>query len=104
MVLRYVVQKVIDDGRTCAVLPPPVKMGRLAAGYATAPRSKALYPPGLCCMMSQIAVQASECAQPCDRLAPDPLYPIATHLEEMYQIVKSDQEDGHDFIEGPQPN
>ena len=55
-------------------------------------------------MISQIAVQVSECAQPCDRLAPDPLYPIATHLEEMYQIVKSDQEDGHDFIEGPQPN
>ena len=102
LVLRYVVQKVIDDGRTCAVLPPPVKMGRLAAGYATAPLKR--YPPGLCRMISQIALKVSECAQACDPLASDPLFPIANHLEEMYQTVNSDQEDGQDFFEGPQPN
>ena len=102
LMLRYVVQKVIDDGRTCALLPPPVKMGRMAGGYATAPLKR--YPPGLCRMISQIALHVSECAQACDPTAPDPLYPIATHLEEMYQTVQLDQEDGHDFFEGPQPN
>ena len=103
LVLRYVVQKVINDGRTCAVLPPPVKMGSLADSYPTAPFKR--YPPGLCRMISQIAaLQVSECAQACDTLAPDQLYPIATHLEDMYQTVKLDQKDGHDFFEGPQPN
>ena len=102
LVLRYVVQKVIDDGRTCAVLPPPVKMGRLGTGYATAPLKR--YPPGLCRMISQIALKVSECAQACDPLASDPLFPISNHLEEMYQTVLLDQEDGQDFFEGPQPN
>lgn len=53
---------------------------------------------------AQIALQVSECAQEGDPLATDVLHPIAVHLEQMYQTVSSDQDDGRDFFEGSQPN
>ena len=96
--LRSVMQLTLDEGRTCSILPPAVKMGQISAqGYSTAPLKR--YPPGLCRTIAQMALRASICASPCG-LVEDGLWETAAHLEKMYTMV-SHSADGQDYFKGP---
>ena len=55
-------------------------------------------------MIAQLALQVSECADECDPNIHDEVYDVAMHLESMYQAIGLDDQDCHDFFQGPQPN
>ena len=103
MAMRSLVQRIINDGRSRGTLPPPISMGRKDnKAYSTAPLKR--YPAPFCRMISQLAFHLHDCAAPCDSRSPDPVHSWALHLEDMYQKITDNGEDGNDFYQGPHSN
>ena len=86
-------EQALINGQTQRRLPPPLKMGKTSAGYATNPLKR--YPPPLCGAIAKMIGCAVHGGLTADASADNGVHHIAALLQHGYKVVQ-DATDGVD--------